>query len=97
VPAGSYTVCETVKEGWTQTFPTPGAGIVSCSGHGGGLGYQISLAPGQIDEDNDFGNAQDRRAVAIPTLSEWGMLLMLFLLVGIACRGLWRQRRLQLR
>ena len=90
VPAGTYTVCETVQSGWTQTFPTPGPGIVSCAGHTSGLGYQVTLVADQIDEGNDFGN--NRRSVAVPTLSEWGMLLFVLLLIGIACRQFRRKQ-----
>src|SRR5262249_13798281 len=58
---GSSTVCEVLKSGWTQTFP-PAAnppGIVSCAPFGAGLGplgYAITLAQGQTDTGNDFGN-----------------------------------------
>lgn len=90
VPPGTYTVCETVQNGWTQTFPTPGSGIVSCAGHTSGLGYQVTLVADQIDEGNDFGN--QRRSVGVPTLSEWGMLLFVLLLIGIACRQLQRKQ-----
>jgi hypothetical protein len=94
VPPGTYTVCETIQAGWTQTFPQAGPGIVSCAGHGGGLGYQVTLTENQIDEGNDFGNFQEpERFALIPTLSEWGMILLTLLLVGIACRRLWRLGR----
>jgi hypothetical protein len=56
VAPGSYTVCETVPSGYTQSFPTSGA---DCSAHGGGLGYAITLTSGQADTDNDFGNFQN--------------------------------------
>jgi hypothetical protein len=50
---GTYTVCETVVAGWTQSSPSSG---VDCSGHGGGFGYQVTLASGQNETGNDFGN-----------------------------------------
>ena len=56
VAPGSYTVCETVPTGYTQSFPTSGA---NCAAHGGGLGYAITLTSGQTDSDNDFGNFQN--------------------------------------
>src|SRR5262249_36190410 len=56
VAPGSYTVCETIPSGYTQSFPTSGA---DCSAHGGGLGYAITLTSGQADTDNDFGNFQN--------------------------------------
>ena len=52
-PPGTYTVCETVPTGYTQSFPTSGA---DCSAHGGGVGYSITLASGDTDSGNDFGN-----------------------------------------
>jgi hypothetical protein len=60
VNPGSYTVCEELKSGWTQSHPTSGA---DCSGHNHGdtivpgpLGYSIVLDSGEIDSGNDFGN-----------------------------------------
>ena len=55
VAPGSYTVCETVPAGYTQSFPTSGP---SCAGHedASGFGYSITLASGQTDAGNDFGN-----------------------------------------
>ena len=58
VPPGTYTVCESVPSGYTQSFPTSGP---SCDGHAGftdasGIGYSITLASGQVDSGNDFGN-----------------------------------------
>lgn len=58
VPPGSYTVCETVPAGYTQSFPTSGP---SCAGHetASGFGYSITLTSGEIDSGNDFGNFQN--------------------------------------
>src|SRR6266508_730655 len=55
VAPGSYTVCETVPTGFTQSFPTAGA---DCTGHDGasGFGYAITLTSGETDSGNDFGN-----------------------------------------
>src|SRR6266508_1491680 len=55
VAPGSYTVCETVPAGFTQSFPSSGA---DCSGHAeaGGFGYAITLTSGEADSGNDFGN-----------------------------------------
>ena len=53
VAPGSYTVCETVAAGWTQSYPASGA---DCSGHGGGVGYSITLTSNEADTGNDFGN-----------------------------------------
>ncbi len=49
---GKYVVCETQQANWTQSFPANNA----CGTGQGGWG--ITLASGQIDSDNDFGNYQ---------------------------------------
>jgi hypothetical protein len=48
-------VCETVPTGYSQSFPTSGP---NCSGHedASGFGYSITLASGETDAGNDFGN-----------------------------------------
>ncbi len=59
---GSYTVCEQLKTGWTQTFPTSGADCVTPGDPAadnptpGPVGYSIVLIEGQTDGGNDFGN-----------------------------------------
>jgi len=55
VAPGSYTVCESVPAGFTQSFPSSGA---DCAGHDGasGFGYAITLTSGETDSGNDFGN-----------------------------------------
>jgi hypothetical protein len=60
IPPGTYTVCETLQPGWTQSQPASGA---DCSAHGGGFGYDITLVAGQVDEDNDFGNWKETTVV----------------------------------
>lgn len=66
---GSYTVCEVLQAGWTQTFPPAlGGEVVDCAPFGAGLGprgYSITLASGQNDTGNDFGNHQEQ-AVGCP-------------------------------
>jgi hypothetical protein len=59
---GSYTVCEVLQPGWTQTFPTAGA---NCATHTDGgtitpapIGYAISITSGENETGNDFGNFQ---------------------------------------
>jgi hypothetical protein len=54
-PPGSYTACETVPAGYTQSFPTSGP---SCSAHTGQstFGYTVTLTSGGTDSGNDFGN-----------------------------------------
>jgi hypothetical protein len=54
-PPGSYTACETVPAGYTQSYPTSGP---SCAGHPGasGIGWAVTLTSGSLDSGNDFGN-----------------------------------------
>jgi SdrD B-like protein len=54
-PPGSYTACETVPAGYTQSFPTSGP---SCSAHTGQstFGYTVTLTSNGTDSGNDFGN-----------------------------------------
>ena len=53
LPDGTYTVCETLVNGWTQTFPTSGA---LCSGPT--FGYTVVISGGSTSSGNDFGNTQ---------------------------------------
>jgi len=50
LPAGTYTVCETVPAGWHQTFPTSGP---SCAN---GFGWTITVADGSGASFIWFGN-----------------------------------------
>lgn len=50
IPAGTYTVCETLQSGWTESFPTMSAACAS------GLGYTFSLSAGGSGSFVDFGN-----------------------------------------
>ena len=50
LPAGTYTVCETVQTGWHQTFPTSGP---SCAN---GFGWTISVMDGGGASFIWFGN-----------------------------------------
>ena len=54
-PPGNYTACETVPDGYTQSFPASGP---SCAGHTGasGIGWAVTLTSGLLDSGNDFGN-----------------------------------------
>ena len=50
IPAGTYTVCEVVQSGWTQSSPTMPAACAS------GKGYNFSLTAGGSGSFVDFGN-----------------------------------------
>jgi hypothetical protein len=61
---GNYTFCEVWQSGWTQTFPVPGdpTAVATCPNLSGDLepvGYNVTLAAGQVDDGNDFGNYMD--------------------------------------
>jgi len=43
VPPGTYTVSEVLPSGWTQSYPASGS-------------YTVTLASGDVDDGNDFGN-----------------------------------------
>lgn len=50
IPAGTYTVCEVVPSGWSQSLPTMPAACPS------GKGYNFSLTAGGSGSFVDFGN-----------------------------------------
>lgn len=54
VEPGTYTVCETMQNTWSQSQPSSGA---DCSAHGGGIGYSIQVGLGGTVV-RDFGNYQ---------------------------------------
>jgi hypothetical protein len=61
-PGVTYAVCEVLEAGFMQTFPSvtlPAEGFVDCTQFGpayGPVGYEIMLASGEYEFDNDFGN-----------------------------------------
>ncbi len=78
-PGGTtYIVCETVDPQWTQTYPQVGPDCGPAGyNHGGGIGWEVTLFPGDNDTGNDFGNhrettvvcPEDPRAVLTRTVS----------------------------
>ena len=59
-PPGSYTACETVPTGYTQSYPTATtAGSVACVAPHDGRGWSVTLTSGSTDSGNDFGNFQN--------------------------------------
>jgi hypothetical protein len=52
VPAGAYTVCETIQSGWSESFPSAGFGGPCPSGYG----WSVTLADGDAAPYNNFGN-----------------------------------------
>lgn len=68
---GSYTLCETIPAGYTQTAPATGP---DCSTHtdpadppgdAGGTGISVTLGSGDNDIDNNFGNVSVHKVIVI--------------------------------
>jgi len=61
-PGVTYAVCEVLEAGYLQTYPNvemPAEGFVDCTQFGseyGPIGYEIMLASGVYELENDFGN-----------------------------------------
>src|SRR5262245_49357352 len=55
-PGINYLVCEVLKTGWEQTFPTSGTDCDAIDPAYAPWGYSITLKSGENDTDNDFGN-----------------------------------------
>lgn len=53
LPAGTYTVCEEIPPGWTQTFPPSPQGGASCLQ---GFGYMFTVMDGGTAGFNEFRN-----------------------------------------
>jgi len=104
VPGQDYLVCEVLRDGWVQVYPTVADGAALCPtdlGYGyGPYGYDINLQSGEVEDGNNFGN--DPRVVvggvSLPTsglalLAPW---IVLGSLVGLSLVGasivVWRRR-----
>jgi IPTL-CTERM motif len=93
-------VCESTQPGWTQTAPSSmqpppppvGEREVDCAGRTGvnGIGYAFTITGDEVFEGNDFGNQQV--VTAVPTLSEWAMLVLALLFIGVGYTRLRGQR-----
>jgi len=65
LPPGSYIVCEVLKDGWAQSYPR-GTPAECAVGPGlGPQGYAVTLAAGQDETRNAFGNAKTPASVSI--------------------------------
>jgi hypothetical protein len=53
---GKYAVCEVALPYWNQTFPTAGFDCSTLDVKYGKWGYEFTLAPGDVKENNNFGN-----------------------------------------
>jgi SdrD B-like domain len=59
-PPGSYTACETVPSGYTQSYPTASTpNTTDCVSPHAGRGWIVVLTSGSTDPGNDFGNFQN--------------------------------------
>jgi parallel beta-helix repeat protein len=71
---GTYTVCEQLQAPSIQTFPTAGANCVALvdadNPTPGPVGYAITLAGGDTDTGNDFGNDPNNNRPPPPTCPE---------------------------
>ena len=89
---GSYTVCEELQAGWTQSFPVAGA---DCTGHTDGgtitpgpLGYAITITSGEDETGNDFGNFQPAKEGCTPGFWQGGFGIQLWNTRGRSSMGL---------
>jgi len=66
---GDYIVVEVLLTGWTQSYPgTDVVGPVTTGGETlGDYGYAITLASGDVDDDNNFGNYEEGGTETPPT------------------------------
>jgi hypothetical protein len=59
-PPGSYTACETVPTGYTQSYPNASTpNTTDCVAPHSGRGWVVVLTSGSTDSGNDFGNFQN--------------------------------------
>ena len=59
-PPGSYTACETVPAGYTQSYPSASTpDTTDCAPTHSGRGWIVVLTSGSTDSGNDFGNFQN--------------------------------------
>lgn len=92
---GTYTVIEMQPANWTDGKDTVGLGAPGGSGTAGNdVISNVTLAGGDAATDYNFGERRTPQSTtSIPTLSEWGVVLMSLLLGLIALRqGALRRR-----
>lgn len=66
---GDYVICEVRKEGWNQSAPSGNQACEEASSLEE-AGHAVSLAAGESDEGNDFGNNQS--TIEVTVLDEFG-------------------------
>ena len=86
---GTYTLTQVLPAGLTNVSQTPGTGGGDASTN---VIANIVLNAGENATANNFGNRQSASpAASIPTLSEWGMIILSLLMIVIV--GATRQKR----
>lgn len=82
---GTYTLTQILPSGWSNVSRTPG------TDGGTDLGLNligdIVLGVGVNALGYDFGNQRQVAPVAVPTLSEWGLILLALLMLAVAASG----------
>ena len=93
-PGATYTVVETQPGGWTDGKDTPGT-VFADTGGGANDRFVVVPGSGQNGLEWNFGehHANSGGPVGIPTLSEWGLILMSLLLGALALRQMPVRRR----
>src|SRR5690606_11384005 len=87
-PGIEYTVVETQPGGWTDGKDTAGT-VYTDTGGGANDRFTVTPGSGQDGLDWNFGEGKQPSAPAsIPTLSEWGLILLSMLLAAFALRGM---------
>lgn len=81
---GTYTVVEIQPEGWNDGKDTVGS--YGGTANGNDIVSAVTLAGGDAATDYNFGELRPPSPVAVPTVSQWGLILLAFLLGGLALR-----------
>lgn len=84
-PGATYTVVETQPGGWTDGKDTAGT-VFTDNGGGANDSFKVTPGSGQDGLNWNFGERRTNPPAAIPTLSEWGLIVLSMLLAAFALR-----------
>src|SRR5690606_9053355 len=84
-PGVVYTVVETQPGGWTDGKDTAGTVFTDTSG-GANDRFTVTPGSGQDGLNWNFGERKPSSPASIPTLSEWGLIILSMLLGAFALR-----------
>lgn len=84
-PGVVYTVVETQPGGWTDGKDTVGT-VFTDTGGGGNDRFTVTPGSGQDGLNWNFGERKPSSPASIPTLSEWGLIILSMLLAAFALR-----------